>query len=135
MNTRIIEATNQANWGKFLVGIWDGRERRHQSVISKSRKNPRPLLAQMGMDVENTIFVLDLQTGEGALFTHGGDLKADLDKHQILVGPLFQPFVEWLYRQPKETIASLDLPVVAELPSVPFNTQGLRRTGVPPAES
>lgn len=136
MKTCIIEATNHSNWGKFLVGVWDKRERSHQSVISRSRKNPaRPLLAQLGWDLENTILVQDLATGEGALFSHGGVAKADLDKHQIWVCPLFEPFLTWLYEQPKEIVLELDLPLVVELPHAPLELQGYRRTGVPPAES
>ena len=62
------------------------------------------------------LVVLDLQTGEGAIFMPGGLAAADLDKHGIWVCPLFEPFLAWLYKQ---DLSDLDaLPAVVEITGV-----------------
>ena len=89
METKIIEATDstQFNHGKFLLGRFTEDEwARKQKVIDE--RDPAhlsfPLLRGRGWD-RNSILVLDLQTGEGAIFRPGGMAKADLDKHRIWV--------------------------------------------------
>jgi hypothetical protein len=73
------------------------------------------------------IFVLDLQTGEGAMFRHGGFARADLNKHKIWVCPLFEPFLEWLYEQDVDVLSCL--PDTVDLPNAPFELRGYRRAG------
>lgn len=130
MKTAIIEAVQRreasGNWGKFLVGIPDDDEWGHPSEVSA--QDPRPLLAQLGWDRRH-IWVLDLSIGEGAFFRHGGSAHADLDKHKIYVCPLFEPFLEWLYRQPLRDVMTLRLPDLVELPDAPPDLWGYRRPG------
>lgn len=121
MKTVIIEATNAAhggiNWGKFLIGRFD-TEWGYRSVIDK-----RPLVAGRGWSPTD-LLVLDLQTGEGTIFSPKGYAKADLDKHQIWVCPMFEPFLTWLYAQ---DLTNLDaLPVVVHL-DAPSELAGYRR--------
>jgi hypothetical protein len=84
MITKIIEATNgPLNWGKFMLGRFDEAE------WSRKPKAPgcegeRPLLIGRGWCPQH-ILVLDLQTGEGAVFLPGGMAAVDLHKHQIWV--------------------------------------------------
>ena len=85
-----------------------------------------PLLRSLGWGPE-FLWVLDLQTGEGAFFKPGGYAKADLDKHQIWVCPLFEPFLGWLYKQDLKDITAL--PRTVELPFAPFAMHGYRRPG------
>jgi len=59
--------------------------------------------------------VLDLDTGEGGLFRHGGLANEDLAKKQVCVGPLFEPFLAWLYKQPLEDVRSLSVPKVISI--------------------
>ncbi len=128
MITKIIEACQNknaaANWGKFMVMLPDETEWSRRSEIDT--KSPLPLLHQIGWDRRH-IWVLDLQTGEGACFPHGGRAKNDLDKHRIWVCPLFEPFLAWLYRQPLSELASL--PALVELPDAEFALYGYRREG------
>ena len=123
MQTKIIEATNQINWGKFLLGRPD-HEWGIRSSISDSQM---PLLREVGWSREH-LWVLDLQTGEGACFRINpyGHAKNDLNKHRIWVCPMYEPFLEWLYRQP---VLNFDvLPAVVEL-QAEASFHGYRREG------
>lgn len=137
MHTKIIEAgqakggPESFNWGKFLLGVLDV-EWTHHSVMSP---DGGLLLPQCGWGLDH-LWVLDLQTGEGAYFKPGGSAKADLDKHRIWVCPMFEPFLEWLYEQPirqKNGIVTVPqvqaLPDFVELPDAPAAMSGYRRKG------
>ena len=121
METHFIEATNQLNWGKFMLGRFDS-EWAARSALEDSK-----LLSGRGWTREH-LLVLDLATGEGALFrvNQHGIAKEDLDKHRIWVCPLFQPFLEWLYVQPDLRFKAL--PSFIEL-EAPFAFRGYRREG------
>lgn len=126
MRTKIIEVTNgPQNWGKFLIGVFDAEEWKTPSVVSPLA---RPLLRQIGWG-DGHVFVLDLQTGEGAMFHLGGysSAKYDLDKHKVWVCPLFEPFLQWLYAKRPADIA--DLPAHLDLPDATFSMAGYRRQG------
>lgn len=132
MRTKVIEAVQSlekpANWGKFLLGEPDAEWMRKSAVSTDS---PASLLSLIGWTPQH-LWVLDLQTGEGAFFRPGGSAQADLDeKHRIWVCPLFGPFLEWLYDRFREN-PELDideLPDVVELPGAPFAFAGYRRPG------
>lgn len=148
MKTKIIEAGQSAqgpNWGKFLLGRFDVEWSRRSGMYEAARKvtdemcgegtyeesngvsRSMPLLSEIGWG-RNHLWVLDLQTGEGAYFSPGGYATADLDKHKIWVCPMFEPFLAWLYKQ---DLTDLDaLPDFVELPDAPFHMQGFRRAGV-----
>ena len=123
MHTKIIEATNGFNWGKFLLGRFDEQEASYRSVVSESGQ---PLLREIGWGASH-LWVLDLQTGEGGCFRLGGLARADLNKHKIWVCPMFEPFLEWLYEQPDTDFAKL--PAVVELPHAESDLYGYRRGG------
>ncbi len=126
MRTKIIEATNGFNWGKFLVGSFDW-EWSYASAVSGY---PGPLLAEIGYARPDIgIWVLDLQTREGAWFKVGGYAKADLDKHRIRVCPLFEPFLTWLYENYFAAIRDVGLPDIVELPGAEAALHGYRRSG------
>jgi addiction module HigA family antidote len=129
MKTRFIEATNgPCNWGKFVVGRFDHDEIGRPSHVDPGRY---PLLRKIGWH-DDTIWVLDLQTREGAAFTPGGHAKADLDKSRVWVCPLFEPFLTWLWQQ---DLSDLDaLPSHVDLPKAPFALHGYRRDGRAPGE-
>jgi hypothetical protein len=124
MKTKIIEATNgPQNWGKFMLGRFDA-EWQYRSAVADTPYGS--LLRGVGWTGEH-LLVLDLQTGEGAIFRAGGCAPADLDKHRIWVCPLFEPFLTWLYTQ---DLADLDaLPAHVDLPEAEFAWQGYRRPG------
>lgn len=153
MNTAIVEVTNgPANWGKFLVGQFDEAEWARRSALTPTctdfkpdhngeclncddwadahEPSTVPLLQQIGWQPGNGyVFVLDLQTGEGAVFRRGGLASADLNKHAVWVCPMFEPFLEWLYRAWDGSLASL--PPTLDLPDAPFAMHGYRRPGGP----
>jgi hypothetical protein len=128
VKTKIVEITNgPANWGKLLVGMFDD-EWEYKSVIDGN-----PLLAGRGWSRDH-LLVLDLQTGEGAIFRLGGHAKADLDKHRVWVCPMFEPFLTWLYAlaakmpgNPQRLYG--EIPWHVDLPDAPFAMQGYRRPG------
>lgn len=131
MKTKIIEATNgPLNWGKFMVCQFDQEEwdRRPQAPGCESL---RPLLREIGWD-NNFIWVLDLQTGEGALFRRGGSATVDLNKHQIWVCPLYEPFLTWLYKNFKDLDS---LPEHVDMPDAEFALSGYRRPGQTTSET
>lgn len=122
MITKFIEASDatEFNWGKFMVCRFDPGEWARQSEIEK-----RSLLLARGWTHEN-VLVVDLQTGEGAIFRPGGLADADLnEKHQIWVCPMFQPFLVWLYAQDLTDLKAL--PGIVNLGNVPTSLYGYRR--------
>ncbi len=139
MKLKFIEATNRTvggiNWGKFGVGQFESTEWAYTSQLRENDPfgmeiSKLGLLEGRGWG-QHHIFVIDLQTGEGAMFRHGGLASSDLNtKHQIWVCPLFEPFLTWLYRQ---DVSDLDaLPGLVEL-DAPSSMHGYRRkrTGLP----
>lgn len=108
MQTHIIEVTNQFNWGKFMLMRYD-REWQYPSHIDMGR----PMLHGIGTG-HNALWVLDLQTGEGAMFYPGGIASIDLNrKHRIWCCPMYEPFLTWLYKQDLSDITKL--PKIVEL--------------------
>lgn len=126
MKTRIIEATNnEQNWGKFMIGEHDV-EYGHVSAI-----DGHLTLHGRGWSPQQ-VWVMDLQTREGAGFLLGGLASVDLDKHGIHVCPLFEPFLTWLYAYYNTHNRTLDLdelPDLVQLPDAAFSFAGYRRTG------
>jgi hypothetical protein len=132
MRTKIVEVTQASddvarNWGKFLVGRPDVEWTR-RSVIAPELGVP--LLRQRGWRPEH-VWVMDLETGEGAFFRHGGDAHADLEQHRIWVCPLFEPFLAWLYKQNFADVEQLPDLVELDPALAPFAMQGHRRRGDP----
>jgi len=116
---KIVEVTNgERNWGKFLLGQFDD-EWSYRSAIDGNS-----IIAGRGWSRDH-VLVLDLQTGEGAIFRPGGLAKADLDKHRIWVCPMYEPFLTWLYRQPDP----FAIPAHVDLPDAEFAMSGYRRPG------
>jgi len=125
MQTKFIEAVNgtkeaRFNWGKFAVMRFDSE------WAARSAVDGCPLLAARGWSPEH-LFVLDLQTGEGAFFLPGGKALYDLKKRRIWTCPLFLPFLEWLYSQDTSDLNAL--PALVELPNAPGSLVGLRWPG------
>lgn len=122
MITKIVEVTNnQLNWGKFMLLRFDEAEWKFRSTISGM-----PLFQTIGWN-PRSLWVLDLQTCEGAAFRPGGVASYDLKKHKIWVCPMFEPFLEWLYLQ---NLDDLDkLPAMVNLPDAEFAFAGYRRQG------
>jgi len=125
METKFIEATNVEaggfNWGKFMVARFNQEEWDRRSAV-----DDRFLLHDRGWR-SNHIMVVDLQTGEGGIFRPGGYAKADLDKHQVWVCPMFEPFLAWLYRQDLSDLQKL--PALVRIQDTRSSMQGYRRAG------
>lgn len=129
MHVKFIEATNKdMNWGKFVVCRFDKDEWERRSAIDPGRS----ILATRGWSPDN-IWVLDLETREGAAFKPGGLAAADLQKHKVWVCPLYQPFLEWLYTQDLSDLGRL--PAMVNLPEAPFAMYGHRRPGTSAPEA
>lgn len=132
MQTKFIEASGNGpsggNWGKFLVGRFEPEELARRSKLPEIPADGS-LLGFTGWDPK-MVWVLDLQTREGAAFRPGGDVAADLNKHAVWVCPLFEPFLGWLYQQ---DLTDLDaLPGYVDLPDAEFAMAGYRRPGPDP---
>lgn len=134
MHTKIVELSNGFNWGKFLVCRFDDTEWRRRSRIPEDDPIavPVPLLSRCGWD-ERHLGVFDLATGEGAFFRPGGSARHDLEKHQVWVCPMFEPFLAWLYRHPEGWTNFERLPEVVMLTDAETRGQsaiyGHRRKG------
>lgn len=139
MKTKIIEATNPGsngsagfNWGKFLVLQLDEVEWSVKSVIPcgdpeiQAVQDKYPLLRHIGMS-RATVFVIDLQTREGAGFVPGGCAAIDLNQKCVWVCPMYEPFLQWLYGQDLKDVTKL--PSLAVLTDAPGDFRGYRRTG------
>lgn len=119
MKTVFVEATSPSgNWGKFMVGVFD-----HQELNRRSAVDGSGVVWGRGWR-QGHVLVVDLATGEGAIFKMGGLACADLEKHNIWVCILFEAFLEWLYVQPDP----MNLPPLVAL-EVPFAIAGYRRNG------
>ena len=125
MQTVFIEAEHNFNWGKFCVARFDAEEWSRMSSVSGSSK---PLLGQRGWG-EDHVWVMDLETCEGAGFSPGGMAKYDLDKHNIWVCPMFLPFLEWLYKQDLRDLTKLPTVVKFSEKDAPGALRGYRRQG------
>jgi hypothetical protein len=130
VETRIIEATNDVNHGKFMLCRFVAKEWGEPGALHTisdlgNAKPERSVLAARGWSTRH-IFVMDLQTGEGAMFLPGGYAKADLDKHKIWVCPMFEPFLTWLYTQDLTDLQALPRAVQVEGESA---LAGYRRPG------
>lgn len=124
MITKFIEATDatEFNYGKFMVARHTTDEWRRPAIIGGSTS----LLRLIGTN-SKAVLVFDLQTGEGASFVPGNAAKYDLDKHKIWVCPMYEPFLEWLYKQDLTDITAL--PSIVNLGEVPTAFRGYRREG------
>jgi hypothetical protein len=133
VRTKIIEANHPINWGKFMLGVWDAAEWRHPSGVHPEQ-GFGSLLNACGWTRDH-FMLFDLQTGEGAVFIFNptGLARADLEKHRVWVCPQFEPFLAWLYKQPREKVLALDLPSVVDLDG-PGEMYGYRRGGEPEPE-
>jgi len=125
MRVKFIEATNKqgdgVNWGKFMIARFTEEEWERRSKVGG-----HPMLQERGWTKDH-LLVLDLQTGEGAIFRPGGSVHYDLnDKHRIWVCPLFEPFLKWLYGQDLQSITVL--PDTVDL-RAPGSFAGYRREG------
>lgn len=119
-----LDGQGGCNWGKFMVGRFEEHEWNVRSVVGLS-----PLLRSRGWTPDH-VLVLDLETGEGAILRHGGSAHHDLEKHKVWVCPLFEPFLEWLYKQNLEDLTAL--PPFIEIPNAEFLMSGHRRPGPRP---
>lgn len=134
MRIKIVEVTQDKgagfNWGKMMIGEFTPEEWNTGSVIGDHRS----LLAARGWGPNHRL-VLDLETGEGALFSFPiGSASADLNKHRVWVCPMFEPLMEHL--QAIRWSGDLDeLPDVIELPDAPAAMAGYRRPGPEEATS
>lgn len=107
MQSKIIEATNGFNWGKFCIMRPD-TEWSYESQVDPGK----PLLRAIGWH-RSQMIVYDFATGEGGTFRPGGLAAADLRRHCIRVCPMFEPFLEWLLRQDCRDLSAL--PSLVEL--------------------
>lgn len=131
MITRMIECTDAAkfNYGRFMVGWFNSEEAGRRELIEGE---PGQLL--MHRWPRNAFMVLDLVTGEGALFTPIGLVYQLNEKHQVWVCPLFEHFLAWLEQFLKEggdaTVHArlAELPATLELPTGEYALFGHRRT-------
>lgn len=129
MITKFIEAhdATKFNWGKFMVCRFTNDEWFYRSAVAADDGRHQRLLFGRGWTLAH-LLVLDLQTGEGAIFMPGGLATADLNrKHKIWVCPLFEPFLTWLYTQDTHDLDAL--PNVVNLGDVPVSMHGYRRKG------
>lgn len=134
MITKIIEACHvgadgkeTGNWGKFMVCRFTD-EWNVKSSTDHDLPFGLPLLPAVGWTPRH-VLVIDLQTGEGAIFKPGGYPKADLEKHKIWVCPLFEPFLDWLYGQDLGDLTKLPSLIKFHLDEAPFAMRGYRRPG------
>lgn len=124
MKTKFIEVTQpeHLNWGKFMLARFDAEEWARRSALAEGS-----LLRGRGWGPEH-LLIVDLQTGEGAVFRQGGSARNDLNKRKIWVCPMFEPFLEWLYKQNTDDLDAL--PGYVEI-AAPSETAGYRRPGAP----
>lgn len=127
MKTRFVEVTNGFNWGKLLVAEFDAEEWRRPAQIGALGTS---LLGQRGWTPKHRL-ILDIETGEGAIFLPGGYAKADLEKHKVWVCPMFEPCLTWLWEHWDGDLDSLPGTVNLTEEEAPSSMRGYRREGTP----
>ncbi len=133
METKLIEAGGQGNWGRFLLGHYD-RQELAQLPRYPGCEGPVPLVSQCGWGSDK-VWVMDLATEEGFLVPIGTVAAAHiLEKHQVHVCVLFEPFLDWLLGFQREHGAAWwdTLPATVDLPEAPFGFYGYRRPSARP---
>lgn len=126
MKITFVEATNGFNWGKFAIGRFDADEVAYRSVVENEDMGvSASLVRSRGWGPEHFWF-MDLQTGEAALFRHGGFARADLNKHRIWVCPMAEPALTWIMAHPLNELPTVIHLTEAEAPS---SFAGYRRPG------
>jgi hypothetical protein len=113
------------NWGVFMVGVPDEIE-----WSWRSSAVPAGVLLgeQLGWHPgQGQVWVMDLRTREGAMFTMGGDARADLEACKIRVTPQFEAFLEWLYLQDPAQLSRL--PRVVKVADAVGSIRGHRHLG------
>lgn len=147
MRTKFVETVQgldtPANHGKFMVALFEHGEWARPSAMDAHMGHATSLVGRTGWTHEH-VLVMDLETGEGAMFKPGGSPSADLDKHKVWVCPMFEPFLEWLYGHVRSVKVDLyvgehrvedfpvwfaTLPEIVELPDADFEWAGYRRPG------
>lgn len=138
MISHFIEATNDVNYGKFLLLRFDAQERQVRTALF-GYEDSESLWTFGGQRKLNprTTFVVDLQTGEGAAFGLDAMSWTELnEKHAIWVCPMYEPFLRWLCQQGLDNgggdITKLPRCVQLEAETALF---GRRRKGPPAATS
>jgi len=130
VKTYIFEATQRRgvgpNHGKFMVATFEEHEWAQRCILDGDQGLDRSLVARCGWSRQH-VWVMDLQTGEGACFRHGGFAKADLDRHKIHVCVLYEAFLAWLYQQSLDTLSEQS--ALVTLPDVEPAMYGYRRPG------
>ena len=99
--THLIEASDNAAYGKFLIARLDD-ELHASSALPGYEGSPLLRLGGLRRFNENSTLIVDLQTGNAAVFfiSNGGSWEADLNRTgPIHVCPMFRPFLKWLYEQ------------------------------------
>jgi hypothetical protein len=124
MQRYFFETVNALNWGKFMICQFDSTDFAEPAVVDDITH--QGLIHGRGWGPEH-LLIVDLQTGEGAFFRPGGLPVADLTKHRIWVCPMFEPFLEWLYKQDLRDLSAL--PRLIELHDAPMSYAGYRRPG------
>lgn len=124
MRSKIVETTQRShfNWGKFLVCEFTEEEWGYRSRVDETTTLMRACGWRPGI-----LLVVDLQTGEGAVFTPGGSAHADLEKRRVWVCVMFEDFLKYLYGQPQP----LELDALPDLVylDTPGDLYGYRRPG------
>lgn len=127
METHFIEVTNNFNWGKFMLGRFTTEEWALRSQISGH------LIGGRGWSADH-LLVMDLQTGEGAMFKPNPKFpqtaKYDLDKRKIWVCPMFELFLKWLYAQDLHELTALPSLVEFTMKEAEPAMYGYRRGGI-----
>jgi hypothetical protein len=128
MRLRFLEVSNGFNWGKFVVGRFETDELRYESVIDATMGYKIRLIGGRGWGPDHFLF-LDLQTGEGGIFRHGGSARADLNKTRLRVCPMAEPALVWLYGQDLSDLDALPALVEFTEAEAPSSMQSYRRAG------
>ncbi len=134
MELRIVEAgqghtAGLSNHGKCGIGRYTGEQWAEPGQFPGSESSQ--LLRQCGWGPRH-YWVLDLQTGEGAVFQVPGYAPADLNKRRIWVCPMFEPFLAWMFEHARREGANWfeRLPRTVMLDDAEFCMHGYRRAGV-----
>ncbi len=78
MNTRIIEAHQDGQWLKVVVATFDIADIRYRSTLPGYEQ--LPLLRVVEKAQPNSVWILDLSTGEGAAFDLDSDPNRQIEK-------------------------------------------------------
>lgn len=116
MKTKVIEVEEPVPgfWCKFMIGVFTD-EWGHRPVVDAPEYEATSLLRQLGWSRDHYL-ILDLESGQGAIFHRGSHPEWDERTKGLSRNPMLVPLWKWLQTQDLDRIQDFPDKVTLEGP-------------------